>query len=246
MPRYKLTVEYDGTYYHGWQFQPGLPTIQGAIESAIKRITQQTSRLFVSGRTDSGVHALNQVAHVDINKDLNPFQFCYGLNHFLRDSGISILNVELVNDTFHARFSTKKRAYLYRIINRRPPLTIDRYRAYRIPQPLDLDLMNTAAQFLLGTHDFTTFRASECQALSPIKTLETANFQKTSSEIIEFKTQSKSFLHHQVRNMVGTLCLVGLKKWTPNDVKSALDIKDRRAGGPTAPPEGLYLQQIIY
>lgn len=246
MPRYKLTIEYCGTNYHGWQYQPGLPTIQGTLESAISNITQLSTRLQVSGRTDTGVHALEQVAHADIDKDIDPFRLRYGINHFLRDSDISVLEVEVVNEDFHARFSTKKRAYIYQIINRHPPLTVDQYRAYRVPKPLDVDLMNEGVRYLLGQHDFTTFRASECQALSPIKTLDKAEFRYVSKDRIEFYTESKSFLHHQVRNMIGTLCLVGLRKWTPLQVKEALEKKDRRAGGPTAPPDGLYLRRIIY
>lgn len=245
MPRYKFTIEYDGTDYCGWQYQPDLPTLQGEIEYAILRITQEQVRLHVSGRTDAGVHALGQVAHADIQKGLDPFRFTYGLNHFLKDKGIAILSTELVDDTFHARFSTKARAYVYKIINRRPPLTIDRHRAFHVSLPLDVAAMNEAAQHLLGTHDFTTFRATECQALSPFKTLDQATLIQTGN-LIEFHTQSKSFLHHQVRNMIGTLCLVGLGKWRPIDVQTALCAKDRTAGGPTAPPDGLYLREIIY
>lgn len=245
MPRYKFTIEYDGSTYHGWQYQHGLPTIQGQIEAAIFQVTQEVVRLQVSGRTDAGVHALGQVAHADIIKTLDPFRFTYGLNHFFKDKGISILNTEIVEDTFHARFSTKARAYVYKIINRRSPLTIDSKYAYHIPLPLNVLAMNEAAQFLIGQHDFTTFRASECQALSPIKTLDQAEFIQN-GEIIEFHTKSRSFLHHQVRNMVGTLCLVGLEKWDPSDVLVALLAKNRKAGGPTAPPDGLYLKKIIY
>jgi len=245
MPRYKFTIEYDGSAYHGWQYQVGLPTIQGQIENAILQITQEVIRLQVSGRTEAGVHALSQVAHADITKTLDPFRFTYGLNHFLKDNGISILNTEIVEDTFHARFSTKAREYVYKIINRRSPLTIYLNYAYHIPLPLNVPAMNEAASFLIGQHDFTTFRASECQALSPIKTLDQAEFIQT-GEIIEFHTKSRSFLHHQVRNMVGTLCLVGLGKWAPSDVYTALLAKNRKAGGPTAPPDGLYLKKIIY
>lgn len=245
MPRYKFTIEYDGSAYHGWQYQNGLPTIQGQIEAAIFEITNETVRLQVSGRTDAGVHALGQVAHGDIVKILDPFRFIYGLNHFLRDKGISILNIEIVDNTFHARFSTKAREYVYKMINRRSPLTIDSKYAYHIPLPLNIEAMNEGAKFLLGQHDFTTFRATECQALSPIKTLDVAEFIQI-GDIIEFHTRSKSFLHHQVRNMVGALCLVGLGKWTPKDIKIALSARDRKAGGPTAPPDGLYLRKIIY
>lgn len=245
MPRYKFTIEYDGSSYHGWQYQENLPTVQNEVECAIARITKETVRLHVSGRTDAGVHALAQVAHADISKHLDPFKFTYGLNHFLKTKSISILNTELVSDDFHARFSTKARSYVYKIVNRRAPLALLHNRACHIAQPLNVDLMNEAAQYLIGTHDFTSFRAITCQAPSPIKTLELATFH-TTNDIIEFHTRSRSFLHHQVRNMVGTLFLVGTKKWSPNHVKKALELKDRRAGGPTAPAEGLYLKEIIY
>lgn len=245
MPRYKFTVEYDGSAYCGWQYQHNLPTIQNEIETAIFRITQEHVRLQVSGRTDAGVHALGQVAHADIEKTLDPFRFSYGLNHFLKDKGVAILSTKIVTESFHARFSTKARAYTYKIVNRRPHLTIDKNRAYHVSLPLDVTAMNEAAQYLIGTHDFTTFRATECQALSPLKTLDQAELTRT-GELIEFHTQSKSFLHHQVRNMVGTLCLVGLGKWRPIDIQAALRAKDRKSGGPTAPPNGLYLRAIIY
>jgi tRNA pseudouridine38-40 synthase len=191
------------------------------------------------------VHALGQVAHADIAQDLDPFKFTYGLNHFLKAKQISILHTEIVDETFHARFSTKARAYIYKIINRRAPLTVDFKRAYHVSLPLDMEAMNEGASFLIGHHDFTTFRASECQARSPIKTLEQAEFIQKDN-LIEFHTRSKSFLHHQVRNMVGTLCLVGLGKWEPIDIQKALEAKQRQAGGPTAPAEGLYLYKIIY
>lgn len=245
MPRYKFIIEYNGSTYHGWQYQENLPTIQGEIESAIFKITQESIRLQVSGRTDAGVHALGQVAHADINKTMDPFRLTYGLNHFLTDKGISILSTEMCDTTFHARFSTKARTYLYKIINRRAPLTVDMKLAYHVPLPLDVASMNEAAKYLIGHHDFTSFRASECQALSPTKTLEQADFIKDGN-LIEFHTRSKSFLHHQVRNMVGTLCLVGLGKWQPKDVQTVLLARDRKAAGPTAPPDGLYLREIIY
>jgi tRNA pseudouridine38-40 synthase len=245
MPRYKFTIEYDGSTYHGWQSQHNLPTVQDEIETAIFKITHEHVRLQVSGRTDAGVHALGQVAHADITKKIDPFRFRHSLNHFFQNKGISILEAEIMDDSFHARFSTIARAYVYKIINRRAPLTIDLNRAYHVPLPLNVDAMNQAAQFLIGHHDFTTFRAASCQGLSPFKTLEQAELIKT-GDLIEFHTRSKSFLHHQVRNMVGALCLVGLGKWQPIQVQTALLAKSRAAGGPTAPPEGLYLREIIY
>lgn len=245
MPRYKFTIEYDGSNYHGWQYQDGLPTVQNEIETAIFKITHEHVRLQVSGRTDAGVHALGQVAHADIQKVIDPVKFRHSLNHFFQGKGISILEAETMDETFHARFSTKARTYVYKIINRRAPLTLEYNRAYHVPLVLNVDAMNEAATYLLGHHDFTTFRAAYCQGLSPFKTLEQAEFVK-SGNLIEFHTRSKSFLHHQVRNMVGSLCLVGLEKWQPIQVQAALLAKDRAAAGPTAPPEGLYLREIIY
>jgi len=245
MPRYKFTIEYDGSSYHGWQYRANLPTVQDEIESAIFKVTHEKIRLHVSGRTDAGVHALGQVAHADIAAHLDPFRFTYGLNHFLTHKGISILQTEQVDETFHARFSTKARVYVYKIINRRGPLTIDLKRAYHVPLPLNIDAMNQAAYHLLGQHDFTSFRATGCQAPSAIKTLEQAEFVGIDGRI-DFYVRSKSFLHHQVRNMIGTLCLVGLGKWQPSDVYRALLAKNRTAAGPTAPPDGLYLREIIY
>lgn len=245
MPRYKFTIEYDGSNYCGWQFQPNVPTIQAAVEHAIHKVTLKESRLHVSGRTDAGVHALAQVAHADIEKNLDPYKLTYSLNHFLKNKQISIIKTESVKESFHARFSTKSRSYVYKIVNRNAQLALLYKRAYHVARPLNVELMNEAAQHLIGTHDFTSFRATGCQAPSPIKTLEQAEFI-FNDNVIEFHTRSRSFLHHQVRNMIGTLCLVGIGKWSAFDVKKALEKQDRRSGGPTAPPEGLYLKEIIY
>jgi tRNA pseudouridine38-40 synthase len=245
MPRYKFTIEYDGTPYCGWQSQPNLPTVQDQIQKAISQITQSTCELQVAGRTDAGVHALEQVAHTDLSIQLEPSRFTYGINHFLKKKGIAIIKTEIVDESFHARFTAKSRLYVYSIINRSAPLSLHQYRAYHVPKPLNVLLMNEAAQLLLGHHDFTTFRASECQALSPMKTIDVARFEQIQDRIT-FIIQSKSFLHHQVRNIVGTLCLVGREKWSIDDFRQALLAKDRKRGGPTAPAHGLYLKQVLY
>lgn len=245
MSRFKLTIEYDGTGYHGWQRQNNLPTIQGEIEAAIKNVVQKSVDLSIAGRTDAGVHALAQVAHVDIETGISPDKLRLAINHFLAHKGIAVLNCEHAPDDFHARFNAKARSYTYKIINRRAPLTLDKNRAYHIARPINVLAMQKAALYLLGTHDFSTFRDSECQAQSPIKTLDILEIFQHKENITIF-CKSKSFLHHQVRNMVGSLCLVGLDKWTPEDLKKALEEKDRTKGGPTAPACGLYFVSVDY
>lgn len=246
MPRYKLIIEYDGSNYHGWQCQDNLPTIQEEIEKAAMRFCGQKTILYCSGRTDAGVHALGQVAHLDLPQAVPEFKIRDGLNFYLKPQPISILYAEQVADDFHARFSTKERSYIYRIINRYAPLTVEKGKAWQIPRPLNLDAMQEAAQVLVGTHDFTTFRDTDCQAKSPIKTLDQLDVRRTSADGIEIFARSKSFLHHQVRNMVGSIKLVGDGRWTKSDLENALAAKDRTKGGPTAPPDGLYLYQIKY
>lgn len=245
MSRYKLTLEYDGTGYVGWQAQENGLSIQVTVETAIKSYCGEDVRLHVAGRTDAGVHALGQVAHVDINRADTPETIQGALNYYLQDSGISILNVESVSDDFHARFSAQKRAYVYRILNRRAPTALLKHRVWWISQKLDIKAMQKGAQHLIGHHDFTTFRASECQAESPLKTLDQLDILEVGEEI-HFQVSAKSFLHHMVRNMVGTLVEVGRGKWDPLDVKKALDARSRPAGGPTAPPDGLYLLRVEY
>lgn len=246
MPRYKLTIEYDGTDYHGWQVQDNLPTIQGEIEKAIQKLCDQKQTLHCSGRTDAGVHAFAQVAHVDLPRPYEEFKIRDALNFYLKPQPIAILKAEEMGDDFHARFSTTKRSYLYKIINRYSPLTVDKNRAWQIPRKLDVEAMQEATKVLIGQHDFTTFRASECQALSPIKTLEELTVTQTESDVIEIFARSRSFLHHQVRNMVGSLKLVGDGRWSKQDLQAALEAKDRTKGGPTAPACGLYLYKIEY
>jgi len=246
MPRYKLTIEYDGTNYHGWQRQENLPTVQEEIEKAIKRFCGEELTIYCSGRTDAGVHALGQVAHVDLPNEIPDFKIRDGINYYLKPQPIAILKAEQVADDFHARFSTTERSYIYRLINRYAPLTIDRGRAWNVPRALDVDAMHEAAQILVGHHDFTTFRDMDCQAKSPFKTLDQLDVRRVQGDVIEVFARSRSFLHHQVRNMVGSIKIVGDGRWTKADLETALHAKDRRAGGPTAPPDGLYLFQIRY
>ena len=253
MTRYKLTIEYKGTDYCGWQKQPDAETIQGAVETAINGFCGQDVTITVAGRTDAGVHARGQIAHVDLDdfkKTMQPFEIAKAINAHLLPQPISILNVEIVPKDFHARFSATNKLYVYRIINRQAFLTFDKGLAWHVKRPLDTDVMREAAQYLLGHHDFTTFRDSECQAKHPRRTLDRLDIQAfqtvEGTQEILIETEAQSFLHHMVRNMVGTLALVGEGKWKPADVKTALDAKDRKAGGPTAPPDGLYLVRIDY
>jgi tRNA pseudouridine38-40 synthase len=245
MPRYRLLIEYDGTDLAGWQLQDTLPTVQGVIEKAIENIHGVQCRIFGAGRTDAGVHALGQVAHVDLPRQWDPFVLRNALNGNMRPYKVSVIEVEEVPETFHARFSATERRYLYRILNRRAPAALDSGKVWHVAVPLDSDAMHEAAQSLVGTHDFTTFRASNCQALSPVKTLDVLKVSRYGEEI-EIEAASRSFLHNQVRSMVGTLKLVGEGKWSVRDVERALAQKDRTACGVVAPPYGLYLVSVGY
>ena len=245
MVRYHLKIEYDGRPYVGWQRQENGMSVQQSIEEAVVRFSGEPASLFVAGRTDKGVHALYQSAHLDLAKDWSCDRVRDALNAQLRPHPISILSAEIVDDEFHARFSAKERAYVYRITNRRTPLTVDRGLSWWVPVPLDLEPMRDAAEVLLGKHDFSTFRATACQANSPIKTLDQLDVTWEGNEI-RIYTRARSFLYHQVRNMVGSLKMVGAGKWTKDDLKKALDAKDRRAGGPTVPADGLYLTNVVY
>lgn len=245
MTRFRLTLEYDGGDFSGWQRQARDPSIQQALEEAIFRTTGEIVVVEGAGRTDAGVHALCQVAHVDIAKEIAAERLRQAINFHVRPAAISVLASEAVGADFHARFSATGRAYLYRIVNRNAPLTVDRGRAWLVAAPLDAAAMHDAAQVLVGHHDFTTFRASLCQAKSPVKTLDRLEIRRAGAEI-DVIAEARSFLHHQVRNMVGTLKLVGEGKWTAADVQAALDARDRAAGGPTAPPDGLYLTRVTY
>ncbi|MBK19140.1 MAG: tRNA pseudouridine(38-40) synthase TruA [Rhodospirillaceae bacterium] len=245
MTRYYLKIEYDGTDFVGWQRQDNGPSIQEEIEKAVTGFCGETVVVQGAGRTDAGVHALGQVAHVDIERDTDSDTVRDALNAHLRPNPISILEVSQVSQDFHARFSAQSRSYLYRIVNRRAPLATERHFAWHIGIPLDADTMHQAAQRLIGKHDFSTFRASICQAKSPVKTLTSLDITRRGEEI-EIQATAPSFLHHQVRNFVGTLKLVGEGKWTTEDVGDALAACDRTKGGPTAPPEGLYLTEVSY
>ena len=245
MTRYKLTVEYDGTGFVGWQRQDNGPSIQGRLERAIHGFCGETVTVFGAGRTDAGVHAAGQVAHVDIARDTTADTVRDAINAHLRPDPIAVLDAEAVASEFDARLSAVERAYAYRIINRRAPLTVDRDRAWLVSTPLDADAMAEGAARLIGRHDFSTFRASLCQAKSPVKTLDALDVARAGDEI-RIDARARSFLHHQVRNIVGTLRLVGEGKWTPDDVSAALDARDRAAGGPTAPAAGLCLMAVRY
>ena len=245
MPRYRLTIEYDGTGFLGWQYQDHGHTVQGVLEAAIIKLHGSYFNIQCAGRTDSGVHALAQVAHVDLPRSWDTFELVNAINGNVRPHLVSVLAAEEVTTEFHARFSATGRDYLFRILNRRAPPTIDKNKAWHIPVKLDTQAMHEAAQLLLGQHDFTTFRAAECQANSPVKTLDRFDVSRYGDEI-EIIAEARSFLHHQVRSMAGSLRLVGEGKWTPQDLKRALDAKDRAACGPVAPPSGLYLVNVRY
>ena len=245
MARYKLTLEYDGAGFVGWQRQDNGPSIQQALEEAVERFCGERVTVAAAGRTDAGVHALGQVAHFDLARPRPPDEILGALNHHLRPAAVAVLAVEPVDDDFHARFSALERVYRYRIVNRRGPPALDRGRAWWVPAPLDHEAMATAARLLVGDHDFSTFRASECQAASPVKTLDSLEVERHGDEIA-VTARARSFLQHQVRNMVGSLALVGEGKWTADDLAAALAARDRRSGGPAAPPEGLYLVAVRY
>lgn len=244
--RWKLTIEYDGAPYSGWQHQDHAPSVQEEIEKAIFKFSGQKLRIHVAGRTDAGVHAKGQVAHFDLDfRDMTPFDLAKAINAHLKPQPIAVLSAEEVDENFHARFSAKNKLYRYRIVNRSAPLAIEQGKAWWFKKPLDADAMHTAAQLLLGHHDFTTFRDSECQAKSPMKSLDRFDITRSGDEIL-FEVEGRSFLHHQVRNMVGTLILIGEGKWTMDDLQAAFDAKDRTKGGMTAPADGLYLVRVDY
>jgi tRNA pseudouridine38-40 synthase len=245
MPRYKLVIEYDGTPFVGWQVQDNGPSIQGALEAAAAAFSGETVTMRGAGRTDAGVHALGQVAHVDFARAWDADTVRDAINAHLRPHPIAVLSAEAVADNFDARFSAVKRHYRYRIVNRRAPLALDAARAWRIPRPLDAQAMHAAAQRLVGRHDFTTFRAAECQAKSPVKTLDHLDVERHGDEV-HVRASARSFLHHQVRSMVGSLALVGDGRWSPDDLARALAARDRTACGPVAPPDGLYLVRVDY
>jgi tRNA pseudouridine38-40 synthase len=243
--RFRLTVEYDGRPFMGWQRQAHGPSVQQAIEEAAKAITGEEATVHAAGRTDAGVHALAMEAHVDIEKAITPFRLADALNAKLRPQPVAILAAEEVAEDWHARFSCVGRRYVYRIANRRAPLALEAGRAWRVPVVLHADAMNKAAQVLVGRHDFTTFRSAHCQSESPVKTLDRLTVRRL-GETIEIEAAARSFLHHQVRSMVGCLELVGRGKWTKRDLRDALEAKDRAALGFNAPPDGLYFAEALY
>lgn len=251
MARYRLLIEYNGSAYFGWQRQIELPSIQGALEAALTRIGEVEPMVQGAGRTDAGVHALGQVAHCDLDRPWEPFRLMEALNAHLRQAreGVAVLECTKTTEEFHARFSATQRHYVYRIIARRAPLTVERERAWNVKQSLDVAAMDEAAQVLVGTHDFTTFRSTECQAKSPIKNLTTLNVSQHVEHgvpIIEISTTARSYLHNQVRSFAGALKTVGSGKWTADDLRAALEARDRKACAPVAPPHGLYLVSVGY
>ena len=245
MTRYRLTIEYDGSGFVGWQRQDNGLSVQEVLEEAVLAFCGERAHVYGAGRTDSGVHASGQVAHVDIARPTSTDIVRDALNAHLRPASVAVLAVEAVDDAFHARFSATGRHYIYRIVNRRAPLALDAGRAWQVGAPLDVTAMRAAAGCLLGRHDFTTFRSAACQARSPVKTLDRLDVTRAAEEI-RLEIAARSFLHNQVRILTGTLKLVGEGKWSVDDVAAALAARDRTRGGPTAPPDGLYLAEVRY
>lgn len=247
MPRYRMVVEYDGTPYVGWQRQDNGHSVQGAIEKAIHAMTSQWTSLRAAGRTDTGVHAFGQVCHVDLDRDWKAETVANAVNAHLvmAEERVVILDCEKVPDTFDARFSATKRHYLYRIIARHAPIALEAMRAWHVKKPLDHEAMHEAAQMLVGHHDFTTFRSARCQARNPNRTMDKITVTR-SGELVEIRASAQSFLHNQIRSFAGTLKMVGEGRWTPQDVKDALEARDRSRCGPVAPPYGLYFMEVEY
>ena len=249
MPRFALRIEYDGTPFSGWQRQAGQRSVQGAVEAALGRLEADVPSVAAAGRTDAGVHALGQVAQCDMARDWEPFRLSEALNHHLKPDPVAITGCVRVPDDWHARFSAVERRYLYRIVLRRAPLVHDRGQAWRVQRKLDVEAMREGAAHLIGRHDFTTFRSTMCQAKSPVKTMDEITIESrdypdgTESRVC---LRARSFLHNQVRSIVGSLERVGAGAWTPGDVRKALEARDRAACGPVAPPDGLYLTGVSY
>ncbi|MEM9725632.1 MAG: tRNA pseudouridine(38-40) synthase TruA [Pseudomonadota bacterium] len=261
MPRYRLTLEYHGGPFRGWQRQDNGPSVQGAVEAALSRLGEYGATedapplVYGAGRTDAGVHALAQVAHVDLRRVWDPFRLCEALNFHLKPQPVAVRAARVAADDFHARFDATERVYVYRLIARRAPLALDHGLAWRRPKPLDLGAMREAAAHLVGRHDFTTFRSAQCQAQTPVKTLDALDVAVLEGPCTpmegwerEFRitARARSFLHNQVRSLVGTLERVGAGAWAPARVADALAAADRSACGPVAPPDGLYLQRVVY
>ena len=245
MPRYRLLIEYDGRPYHGFQAQGALPSVQASLERAVKGFSGETLRAHTAGRTDAGVHALGQVVHIDLTKDWKPETVRNAMNAHLVPEPIAVLDASVAPGDWHARFSATERRYLYRILNRVSPPALEQGRVWHVKKPMDADAMHAAAQALVGHHDFTTFRDLACQANSPMKTLDVATVRREGEEVV-LAFASRSFLHRQVRSMTGSLAEVGVGRWTPADLKTALVARDRKACGPVAPPDGLYLAGVDY
>ena len=245
MTRWRLTIEYDGGPFMGWQRQDHGPSVQQALEEALAKMTGELPAVHAAGRTDAGVHALAMSAHADIEKSLTEYRLREGVNALVRPHPISVLSVEKVADDWHARFSCVGRRYLYRILNRRAPPALERDKIWHVGVPLDAEAMAEGAAHLIGRHDFTTFRSVQCQSDSPVKTLDQLDVTREGDEI-RIEAAARSFLHHQVRSIVGCLALVGRRQWTPNDMKAALEARDRAALGFNAPPHGLYFVEAIY
>ena len=245
MTRWRLTIEYDGGPFMGWQRQDHGPSVQQVLEEALQRMTGEKASFTAAGRTDAGVHALAMSAHIDVMKSVTPHRLREGLNALVRPQPISVLDVAEVADDWHARFSCVGRRYLYRILNRRAPPALETGKLWHIAVPLDADAMSEGAQHLVGRHDFTTFRSVHCQSESPLKTLDRLDVSREGDEI-RIEAAARSFLHHQVRSMVGCLALVGRGQWHPDDIRKALEARDRAALGLNAPPHGLYFVEALY
>ncbi len=249
MPRYAMKIEYHGAPFAGWQRQKDQPSVQGAVEAALARLEPDLPSIAAAGRTDAGVHAYAQVAHCDLVKDWDPFRLSEALNHHLKPAPVAVVACTKVSDDFHARFSAVERRYLFRLITRRAPLTHDNGLAWHVSHELDVDAMQAGADRLVGLHDFTTFRSVQCQAASPVKTLDELRIEEVRLSYgteYRFYVRARSFLHNQVRSFVGTLERVGAGAWSPDDVTQALEAEDRAACGPVCPPQGLYLAGVGY
>ncbi|TBX28664.1 tRNA pseudouridine(38-40) synthase TruA [Nioella sediminis] len=249
MPRFALLIEYDGRPFSGWQRQPDRPSVQGAIEEALSRLERDVPSIATAGRTDAGVHALGQVAHCDLARDWDLFRLTEAVNYHLKPRPVAVVAAARVADDWHARFSALERQYVFRLIARRAPLTHDAGKVWHVKNKLDIEAMREGARHLIGLHDFTTFRATICQAASPVKTLDEIRIEQVDYPYgteFRFHLRARSFLHNQVRSIVGTLERVGAGSWSPEDVKTALEARDRAACGPVSPPEGLYLNHVRY
>ncbi len=249
MPRYALLIEYNGAPFSGWQRQNEQSSVQGTVEAALAKLETGPHKIAAAGRTDAGVHATGQVAHCDLTRDWEPFRLSEALNFHLKPSPVAIVACAVVADDWHARFDARERQYVFRIVSRRAPLTFEKGQMWRVNRPLDAGAMQKGADYLIGLHDFTTFRSTLCQAKSPVKTLDELRIEQISHANgieYQFHVRARSFLHNQVRSFVGSLERVGSGAWSPEDVKTALEARNRAACGPVSPPDGLYLAGVTY